>query len=78
MKEFSKECWGSQVATYHDGFHGKNGISKTCWEELVEACLGQSEDSEDDLDTHNANLSMLDHDCAHEISCMMPHFVHKM
>ena len=48
--------------TYCDGFQGKNGITETCWKELVEACLGHSEDSNDD--TLDADLSILDNDRA--------------
>jgi hypothetical protein len=63
VKEFSKEFWGSQVDTYHDGFQGKKGVPETRWKELVAACLGFSEDSDDD-DTLDADLSILDNNRA--------------
>lgn len=69
-KEFSKQYWGSQVGTYYDGFHGKNGVSEARWKELVEACLGHSEDHEND--THDADLSILDNDRAHVFNFCSP------
>ncbi|KAF8805118.1 hypothetical protein BYT27DRAFT_7258235 [Phlegmacium glaucopus] len=62
VKEFSKEFWGSQVDTYYDGFKGKKGVPETRWKELVAACLGHSEDSDDN--TLDADLSILDNDRA--------------
>lgn len=65
LKEFSKEFWGSKVKTYYDGFHGKNGVPDTRWEELMDVCTssrGHSGDSEDD--TLEADLSILDNDRA--------------
>jgi len=58
-KEFSKEHYGSKVKTYHDGFHGKNGVPDD-WEEFVEVCGRPSEDR--DEDTLEVDLSILDHD----------------
>ena len=59
-KEFSKEHYGSKVKTYHDGFHGKNGVPDDRWEEFVEVCEGPSEDMGEDS-TLEADLSILDH-----------------
>ncbi|KIM39261.1 hypothetical protein M413DRAFT_29440 [Hebeloma cylindrosporum] len=63
VKDFSKEFWGSKVRTYYDGFHGKNGIADSRWRELVEACSGHAENSEDD-ETCDADLSILDNNRA--------------
>ena len=63
VKEFSKEFWGSQVDTYYDVFSRKECCNRNSLEELVEACLGHSEDSDDDA--LDANLSILDNVCAH-------------
>jgi len=70
VNEFSKEFWGSQVDTYHGGFQGKNGVMETRWKELVEACLGHLEDSDDE--TLDANLSILHNDCAHIFNFCSP------
>lgn len=59
MTEFSKECWGSKVRTYYDGFHGRNGVPDARWQELVAAC-GSGED-ESDIE---ADLSILDNERA--------------
>ena len=60
-KEFSNGSWGSQVNTYSDRFHGKNGMPEDCWKELVDVCQGKSEDEGDLLE---ADLSILDNDRA--------------
>jgi len=49
------------VQTYYKGFHGKNGVSNSRWEELVAACEGHSGDHESD-GAHEADLSILDND----------------
>lgn len=62
--EFSKECWGSKVRTYYDGFHGRNGVPDARWQELVMTCgvcQVRSREDESDIDT---DLSILDNDRA--------------
>jgi hypothetical protein len=64
MKEFSKEFWGSMVQTYYEGFHGKNGVPDSRWEELIDVCGGQSGDDGEGNNMREADLSILDNDRA--------------
>ena len=66
MKEFSKEFWGLKVETYYSGFHGRNGVPDSCWKELLDVCRDYSgaEHDDSDEDNHQADLLLLDNNCA--------------
>ena len=72
LKEFSKDYWAAKVETYHAGL---TGITDVCWEELLDACKASqvttkkatsSASYDKDLkdDNQQADLSMLDNNCA--------------
>jgi hypothetical protein len=60
MADFSSGYWASQVSSYCKGFDGKNGITEERWAELMEICTGKAEADNSELDTLEADLSILD------------------
>jgi hypothetical protein len=62
VQEFSKEFWGEKVDIYYSGLQG---VLDNHWSDLLVACGTHSSVNEDsDDETHDADLSLLDHNHA--------------